>query len=153
MGGLERARHIADTNYHRPLRVKDLADAAAMSRFHFLREFRRAYFETPHQYITRKRLERAKELLALTEMSVIEVCFEVGFESPGSFSYLFHRAVGWSPSAYRARCVAQRNNPRGFIPACCWHKFGLGLAPADIAAAESGHGVAGATATAERAPE
>src|SRR5215211_4251616 len=73
---------------------------------------------TPHEYLTRKRIERAKELLAQSQFTVTEICFEVGFESLGSFSALFHRTVGWSPSIYRARAWEMNKNPLKFIPNC-----------------------------------
>ena len=60
----------------------------------------------------------AKQLLAESELLVTEICFEVGFESLGSFSTLFHRIVGWSPSIYRARTWEMRANPLKFIPNC-----------------------------------
>jgi len=122
---LERARELMDTEYARPLNLDELARAAHFSRYHFLRAFRRAYFQTPHEYITRKRIERAKELLAQSDLTVTEICFEVGFESPGSFSTLFHKQVGWSPSIYRARAWEMRTNPLKFIPNCYVIKHGI----------------------------
>jgi AraC-like DNA-binding protein len=83
-----------------------------------LRAFRRAFHATPHEYLTRKRIERAKELLAEDKFTVTEICFEVGFESLGSFSTLFHKISGWSPSIYRARAWEMRKNPLKFIPNC-----------------------------------
>jgi transcriptional regulator GlxA family with amidase domain len=107
-----------DTQYAQPLDLDELARAANFSRYHFLRAFRRAFHATPHEYLTRKRVERAKELLADSELTVTEICFEVGFESLGSFSTLFHNMVGWSPSIYRARAWEMRKNPLKFIPNC-----------------------------------
>jgi AraC-like DNA-binding protein len=98
--------------------LNELAQAAHLSRYHFLRAFRSAFHMTPHEYLTRKRIERAKELLAESDLPVTEICFEVGFESLGSFSTLFHRIVGWSPSIYRARAWQMRQNPLKFIPNC-----------------------------------
>ena len=115
---LQRARELMDANYARPLDLDQLARTANFSRYHFLRAFRAAYHATPHEYLTRKRVERAKELLAESELAVTEICFEVGFESLGSFSSLFHKMVGWSPSIYRARAWEMRKNPLKFIPNC-----------------------------------
>ncbi|HET6821607.1 MAG TPA: AraC family transcriptional regulator [Anaerolineales bacterium] len=115
---LQRARDLIDTQYAQPLDLDDLARIANFSRYHFLRAFRRAFHATPHEYLTRKRIERAKELLAQSELTVTEICFEVGFESLGSFSTLFHKLVGWSPSIYRARAWEMRKNPLKFIPNC-----------------------------------
>lgn len=116
--GLERARALIDADYSQPLDLDELARAAHFSRFHFLRAFRRAFKATPHEYLTRKRIERAKQLLAESELTVTEICFDVGFESLGSFSTLFHKQVGWSPSIYRARAWEMRRNPLKFIPNC-----------------------------------
>jgi AraC-like DNA-binding protein len=115
---LRRARELIDAQYTQPLDLDELARTANFSRYHFLRLFRRAFHTTPHEYLTRKRIERAKELLAQSEFTVTEICFEVGFESLGSFSMLFHKLVGWSPSIYRARAWEMRKNPLKFIPNC-----------------------------------
>lgn len=122
---LERARDMMDVRYAEPLDLDELARAAHFSRYHFLRAFRRAFHATPHEYLTRKRIERAKELLASDELTVTEICFEVGFESLGSFSTLFHKIVGWSPSIYRARVWEMRRNPLKFIPNCYVIKHGI----------------------------
>ncbi len=115
---LQQVCDLIDAQLDRPLDLDAMARAAHFSRFHFLRAFRKTFHETPHQYLTRKRIERAKELLANSELPITEICFAVGFESLGSFSTLFHKVVGWSPSIYRARVYEQRRNPRKFIPAC-----------------------------------
>jgi transcriptional regulator GlxA family with amidase domain len=115
---LQRARELMDSRYAQPLDLDELARTANFSRYHFLRAFRRAFHATPHEYLTRKRIERAKELLAQSELTITEICFEVGFESLGSFSTLFHKVVGWSPSIYRARAWEMRKNPLKFIPNC-----------------------------------
>ena len=81
--------HLADS-----LEIAHIAARAHFSRYHFIRLFRRMFHETPHQYLTRKRIEKAKELLATGDLSVTEICFAVGFQSLGSFSALFRRAVG-----------------------------------------------------------
>src|SRR5260370_32901678 len=117
-GSLDRARALIDAEYAQPLDLDELARTAHFSRYYFLRAFRRAYHATPHEYLTRKRIERAKELLAEEELTVTEICFEVGFESLGSFSTLFHKIVGWSPSIYRARAWEIRRNPLIFISNC-----------------------------------
>ena len=115
---LWRARELIDSRYTQPLDLDELARTANFSRYHFLRAFRRAFDATPHEYLTRKRIERAKELLAQSELTVTEICFEVGFESLGSFSTLFHRLTGWSPSIYRARAWEMQKNPLKSIPNC-----------------------------------
>jgi len=72
---LRRARELIDEEYARPLDLDELARTANFSRYHFLRVFRRAFHATPHEYLTRKRVERAKELLAESELTVTEICF------------------------------------------------------------------------------
>jgi AraC-like DNA-binding protein len=122
---LLRARELIDAQYAQPLDLDELARVANFSRYHFLRAFRVAFHATPHEYLTRKRIERAKELLAEDKLTVTEICFEVGFESLGSFSTLFHKIVGWSPSIYRARAWEMRKNPLKFIPNCYVVKHGI----------------------------
>jgi AraC-like DNA-binding protein len=84
--------------------VAAIARDVGISPFHFIRQFDAVFGETPHQYRTRARLDRAKQLLA-GGASVTEACMEVGFSSVGSFSQLFTRRVGVAPSAYRRRIV------------------------------------------------
>jgi transcriptional regulator GlxA family with amidase domain len=125
---LRRARELIEAQYAQPLDLDELARTANFSRYHFLRAFRRAYHATPHEYLTRKRIERAKELLADSQLTVTEICFEVGFESLGSFSTLFHNIVGWSPSIYRARAWDMRKHPLKFIPNCYVIMHGIRVA-------------------------
>jgi len=112
---LRRAKDLIDRDFAGPLDVPALAREAHASRAHFVRSFKKAFGETPHQYLLRRRIERAKELLRSTPLSVTEVSIEVGFRSLGSFSATFRQLVGEPPSAYagRWRSAAQ---PR--IPAC-----------------------------------
>jgi transcriptional regulator GlxA family with amidase domain len=100
---LRRARDLMDREYAQPLDVSALARAALMSTAHFSRQFRAAYGETPHAYLMTRRIERAKALLRLGELSVTDVCVAVGFSSLGSFSARFTELTGESPTAYRAR--------------------------------------------------
>ena len=99
---LLRAKDLIDARYREPLDVRALARAAHLSPAHFSREFRRAFGETPHQYLLTRRLERAAALLRNTDYSVAEICFAVGLQSVGSFTTSFGRALGMSPTAYRA---------------------------------------------------
>jgi AraC-like DNA-binding protein len=100
---LRRARDLMDREYARPLVVAELARAAFMSSAHFSRQFRAAYGETPYSYLMTRRIERAKALLRRGDMSVTEVCMEVGCTSLGSFSARFTQLVGETPTAYSAR--------------------------------------------------
>src|ERR1700753_3202939 len=118
---LRRARDLMDREYASPLDVASLARTALMSTAHFSRQFREAYGETPYAYLMTRRIERAKLLLRRGDLSVTEVCLEVGCTSLGSFSARFTELVGETPSAHRARdhsalakvsgCVA-RDAPR-----------------------------------------
>jgi AraC-like DNA-binding protein len=100
---LLRAKDLADARYAEPLGVPDMARAARLSPAHFSREFRRAFGESPHQYLLTRRLERAAALLRGTDWSVADVCVAVGLSSVGSFTTSFGRMFGASPTAYRAR--------------------------------------------------
>ena len=95
------AREYAAALLHRPLTLDELARVACLSPNHFLRTFKAAFHQTPHQYLTARRLEQASRLLLHTDLSVTEICLAVGFESLGSFSWLFRRQVGLSPEAFR----------------------------------------------------
>src|SRR5881397_3539410 len=99
---LLRAKDLVDARYREPLDVPALARAANLSPAHFSREFRRAFGETPHQYLLTRRLERAAALLRNTDQSIAEICFAVGLRSLGSFTTSFGRAYGVSPATYRA---------------------------------------------------
>jgi AraC-like DNA-binding protein len=98
---LLRARDLADARYAEPLTVADMAAAAGLSRAHFSREFKRAFGESPHQYVLTRRLERAAALLRVTDWPVADVCYAVGAGSLGSFTASFGRVFGCSPTAYR----------------------------------------------------
>jgi AraC-like DNA-binding protein len=87
---LDRARKFIDRCYDLPLNLDEISSHACFSRYHFLRLFRQAFHKTPHQYLIDRRIERAKELLSGNDLRVTDVCFEVGFQSLGSFSSLFH---------------------------------------------------------------
>jgi AraC-like DNA-binding protein len=115
---LRRVRDRIDREYAQPLDVPALARGAHMSAGHLSREFRRAYGESPYSYLMTRRIERAMALLRRGDLSVTEVCFEVGCSSLGTFSTRFTELVGVPPSVYReegaqatagmAPCVARR---------------------------------------------
>jgi AraC-like DNA-binding protein len=111
---LRRARDRMDREYAQPLDVPALARTALMSPAHFSRRFRDAYSETPYSYLMTRRIERAKALLRRGDLSVTEVCFEVGCASLGSFSARFTELVGETPSTYRSR----NHDELRVVPAC-----------------------------------
>ena len=112
---LLRAKDMIDARYAEPLDVAETARAARLSPAHFSREFRRAFGETPHQYLLTRRLERAAALLRNTDRSVADICFTVGLRSVGSFTTSFRRVYGSSPTGYRA---AHPPVERARIPTC-----------------------------------
>ncbi|WP_344455154.1 AraC family transcriptional regulator [Actinocorallia aurantiaca] len=101
-----RARDAMDRAYAQPLDVPALARIAHVSEAHFTRTFRAVFGETPHRYLQRRRVERAMSLLRETDRSVTDICFQVGFGSPGTFSRTFRAIVGRSPREYRKAAVA-----------------------------------------------
>ena len=100
---LRRVRDRIDREYAQALDVEALARDAHMSAGHFSRAFKRAYGESPYSYLMTRRIERAMALLRRGDLSVTEVCFEVGCSSLGTFSTRFTELVGMPPSAYRER--------------------------------------------------
>ena len=111
---LRRAKDRMDREFDRPLDVPALARSAAMSTGHFSRSFKAAFGESPYSYLMTRRIERAKALLRLGDMSVTDACFAVGCTSLGSFSSRFTELVGEPPSAYRARS----HSSAAPIPSC-----------------------------------
>jgi AraC-like DNA-binding protein len=111
-----RSRDAMDRAFAQPLDVPALARLAHVSPAHFSRQFRATFGETPHRYLQRRRVERAMELLRETDRPVTEICFDVGFNSLGTFSRTFRVIVGEPPSAYRARFGAAGARLR--VPAC-----------------------------------
>ena len=122
------AKMYIDENYHEPIDLEQVSKKAFISKFHFHRLFRRIYQKTPHEYITRKRIDKAKELLAENK-AVNEVCNEVGFESIGSFSILFKKEIGFAPQYYRnmawKKKMEQKAEPKKAIPHCFIENYKL----------------------------
>lgn len=111
---LRRAKDHADRHYAAPLDLAELARVAGVSKYHFARSFEAAYGETPIRYLTRRRIERAQDLLRHANLTVTEICMAVGFASLGSFSSRFRELVGQSPTSYRERWAASAAK----IPGC-----------------------------------
>src|SRR5262249_15406778 len=104
------------------------ARVACLSPFHFHRLFARAFGETPHSFVTRMRLDRARALLAADHLPVTEICLAVGYDSLGSFSTLFRSRTGMTPAEFR-RTVRRvfpsaRIPSSGFMPTCLLLRFG-----------------------------
>jgi len=98
---LWRARDYMMSRLDQPVLLDEMARVACLSPNHFIRTFRQAFGQSPHQFLVSRRLERAAILLARTDTPVTDVCYSVGFESPGSFSWLFRKRYGVSPLGYR----------------------------------------------------
>jgi AraC-like DNA-binding protein len=121
------AKLFIDRNYSDKIDIEHISDEAFFSKFHFIRLFKQIYGKTPHQYLISVRIDNAI-LLFQRNKSVTDVCFSVGFESLSSFSGLFKKMVGLSPSVFLAQ-VEKRNqrimkNPLNFVSGCFAYKFG-----------------------------
>ncbi len=112
---LRRAKDAMDRDWAEPLDLDAVAAHAGYSRYHFVRAFKAVYGQTPGQYLSRRRIERAEELLRSANLSVTEICTLVGFTSLGTFSARFKKQTGLSPSEYRARHVGRG---AALIPGC-----------------------------------
>lgn len=121
------AKCFIDNNYETSIDVGNIADEAYFSKFHFIRLFKKIYGKTPHQYLVAVRIDKAMQLLQ-ADQPVGVVCLSVGFESLGSFSMLFKRCTGLSPSAYAAQQqslkAAIARNPLAFVPSCFAYQHG-----------------------------
>jgi AraC-like DNA-binding protein len=111
---LRRVRDRMDREYAKPLDVEALARGVHMSAGHLSRQFKLAYGESPYSYLMTRRVERAMALLRQGDLSVTEVCFEVGCSSLGTFSTRFAELVGMTPGAYRQQAAGATNG----MPPC-----------------------------------
>jgi AraC-like DNA-binding protein len=123
-----RARDLLVAEYQSQVPLDQAAREACLSPFHFHRLFRTTFGETPHDFLTRMRMDRARRLLAAGEMTVTEVCFDVGYSSLGSFSSKFQALAGRNPSEYQreVRQVFGFQRPWNIIlvPVCYLSAYG-----------------------------
>jgi AraC-like DNA-binding protein len=116
------AKIFIDESYHRPIDLELIARKALISRFHFHRLFSQVYRQTPHRYLTRIRIARARHLLAENTSSITEICYSIGFESAGSFSLLFKKETGQTPADFRSKAWTKKkeakDRPEKFVPHC-----------------------------------
>ncbi|MBS1492122.1 MAG: helix-turn-helix transcriptional regulator [Bacteroidetes bacterium] len=120
------AKMFIDEHFAEQIDVDNIADEACFSKFHFIRLFKKTYGRTPHQYLTYVRIENAKELLK-KDSNVTDVCFAVSFDSLSSFTGLFKREVGLTPSEYKSQQLAlqldTKKRPMKYIPGCFASKY------------------------------
>jgi AraC-like DNA-binding protein len=123
-----RSRDYLAAGFDQPMRLAHAAREAHLSPYHYHRLFVRTFGETPHEFLTRLRIDRAKSLLAHEQLPVTGVCFAVGYESLGSFSSRFHSLVGYSPSKYQREVRKVFPVPElivhRFVPACFLQHWG-----------------------------
>jgi AraC-like DNA-binding protein len=123
-----RARDLLAAEYQSQVLLEAAAREACLSPFHFHRLFRATFGETPHDFLTRRRMERARHLLASGEMTVTEVCMEVGYSSLGSFSTKFQSLAGRTPTEYQrtVRRVFGYQRPWKImlVPSCYFSAYG-----------------------------
>jgi AraC family transcriptional regulator len=98
---LRRVVEFIHANIDKQIGLKDLADCAGLSVSHFSFRFRASTNQSPHQYMLRLRVERSKELLTDSRLSVLDVGLEVGFRNQQHFATVFRNSVGVPPSVYR----------------------------------------------------
>lgn len=115
------AKLFIDDNYFNNIDLTNIADEANFSKFHFIRLFKNIYGKTPHQYLIYVRIEKAKEFLQ-TETSITDVCYAIGFDSLSTFTGLFKRTVGQTPTVYQQQQQKLKSealrSPLTFIPHC-----------------------------------
>lgn len=115
------AKLFIDNNFSQQIDLDNIADEACFSKFHFTRLFKKVYNQTPHQYLTLIRIQKAKQYLS-KNTSVADVCFAVGFDSITSFTGLFKRTVGLPPFEYQQLQLKYQKDilksPLRYIPNC-----------------------------------
>jgi AraC-like DNA-binding protein len=115
------AKLFIDRHFSEKIDLDNISDEAHFSKFHFIRLFRNIYGKTPYHYLSQVRIDRAKQLL-INNISVSEVCFSVGFDSVTSFTGLFKKSTGLTPSAFQKQQQQRKTeitaHPLGFIPNC-----------------------------------
>jgi len=104
---LRRVFAYIDEHLDEELRLRTLARVAGLSEGRFAHNFKAATGSSPHRFVIRVRIERAKRMLDETDMTVVTVAHALGFGSASRFALLFRRATGVTPTAYRASSRSQ----------------------------------------------
>jgi len=114
---LLRAKDRMDAASQEAWPVERLARVGSVSVAHFARSFKDAFGVPPHRYLLTRRIERAKTLLRDTDLSILEIALQTGWNSLGTFGRTFRDITGESPSGLRARQLAARHELER-VPAC-----------------------------------
>lgn len=121
------ARDYLTQHYARNFDLDEVASHSCMSKYHFCRIFSAVFGESPYQYISRMRIDHAKRLLITSSLNINDICEAVGYTSIGSFSLLFRKKTGMSPTQYRSKVWALTKEPLTYpvqsIPSCYAHHF------------------------------
>jgi len=116
------AKIFIDAHFREKIDLDDVADEASFSRFHFIRLFRQAYGNTPHQYMIQLRMREAERLLSNADVRIQDICLEVGFESVGTFTTQFTKVFGKTPKARQKEILEKKRlameEPLKTIPGC-----------------------------------
>ncbi|MEW6468960.1 MAG: AraC family transcriptional regulator [Bacteroidota bacterium] len=124
-----KSKLFIDENHASAIKLNEISRQAHFSLYHYIRLFKVIYGITPHQYLKEKRIEKAKLLLAQSELSISDICYSVGFESVSSFTTLFKAVTGLNPRRYRQNHLEKEQKiaeqPLVAIPGCMAEKYGL----------------------------
>jgi len=116
------AKLFIDKHFREKINIDEIAEEASFSRFHFIRLFRQAYGDTPHQYMMGLRMLEAEKLMADPNLKIQDICFEIGFESVGTFTTLFTKVFGKTPKAKQKEILEKKRisieEPLRTIPNC-----------------------------------
>ena len=116
------AKLFIDKHFREKINLDEIAEEASFSRFHFIRLFRQAYGSTPHQYLIVQRLREAEILMANPDLKIQDICFEIGFESVGTFTTMFTKAFGQTPKARQKEIIEKKRisheEPLRTVPNC-----------------------------------
>jgi AraC-like DNA-binding protein len=116
------AKLFIDKHFREKINLDEIAEEASFSRFHFIRLFKEAYGDTPHQYMMALRMREAENLMANGNLKIQDICFAIGFESVGTFTTQFTKLFGKTPKS-RQKEILQRKKvieeqPLRTVPNC-----------------------------------
>ena len=116
------AKLFIDKHFRKKVNIDEIAEEASFSRFHFIRLFRQAYGDTPHQYMMRLRMLEAEKLMTNPNLKIQDICFEIGFESVGTFTTQFTKLYGKTPKARQKEILEKKRivveEPLRTVPNC-----------------------------------